>query len=139
MGAEKRVHPRADVDLEVRYRSAHDFVAAYAKNISGGGIFIQTTKPLALNQEVHLRFTLPGVEKPFELQGLVVWTNPFASQAAFPTGMGIKFLDLNPQQKAIIDDFVQAKLAESRHGTGASVAASSGEVGQTGGGSDTAA
>lgn len=112
MGAE-RVHPRADVHLEVRYQSAQDFVTAYAKKIGGGGLFIQTAKPLALNQEVHLRFTLPGVAMPIELRGLVVWANPFASLAAFPTGMGIKFLDLDPQQKTIIDDFVRAKLAES--------------------------
>ena len=115
MGPE-RIHPRAEVHLEVRYQSAQDFVAAYAKKISGGGLFIQTAKPLALNQEVHLRFTLPGVAKPFELQGLVVSTNPFASQGAFPTGMGIKFLELDPQQKTLLDDFVRAKLAEPHAG-----------------------
>ena len=112
MGVE-RVHPRADVHLEVRYQTAQDFVTAYAKKIGGGGLFIQTAKPLALNQEVHLRFTLPGVATPFELRGLVVWANPFASLTAFPTGMGIKFLDLDPQQKTMLDDFVRAKLAES--------------------------
>ena len=54
---------------------------------------------------------------PFELKGLVVWTNPFASRAAFPTGMGIKFLDLAPQQKTILDDFVRAKLAKAPPGS----------------------
>ena len=75
MGPE-RIHPRTDVNLEIRYQSARDFVMAYATRISGGGLFIRTATPLALNQTVHLRFTLPGVAQPFELRGLVVSTNP---------------------------------------------------------------
>ena len=113
MWATPRGGPRADVQLEVQFRSAEAFVAAYAKKISGGGLFIQTATPLALNQLVSLRFTLPGMAEPFELRGLVVWTNPFASQAAFPTGMGIKFLNLEPQQRTIIEDFVRVSLADS--------------------------
>ena len=116
MWTQPRGGPRADVNLEVQFRSAEDFVAAYAKKISGGGLFIQTATPLALNQAVHLRFTLPGMAEPFELKGLVVWTNPFASQAAFPTGMGIKFLELEPHQRTIIDDFVRTQLAEAPSG-----------------------
>ncbi len=112
MGPE-RVHPRADAHLEIRYQSARDFVTAYAKKISGGGLFIQTATPLPLNQAVHLRFTLPGMAQPFELRGLVVWTNPFASQAAFPTGMGLKFLALDPQQRTITEDFVRVTVADS--------------------------
>jgi|MudIll2142460700_1097286.scaffolds.fasta_scaffold238910_2 uncharacterized protein (TIGR02266 family) len=114
MGAERRADPRADVNLEVRYRSTHDFMLAYAKNISGGGICIRTAKPLPLNSEVQLRFSLPGFPTPFEVKGLVVWTNPFGGQTAFPTGMGIKFLEMSPDDKKVIDDFVRAELAKSR-------------------------
>lgn len=114
MGAEQRADPRAEVNLEVRYRSAHDFMAAYAKNLSGGGICIRTAKPLPLNSEVQLRFSLPGVPTPFEVKGLVVWVNPFAGQTTFPTGMGIKFVELGPDEKKVIDDFVRAELAGSR-------------------------
>jgi len=125
MGAERRVHPRADVNLEVHYRTAHEFMVAYAKNISGGGICIRTAKPLPLNSEVQLRFHLPGVPSPFEVKGLVVWTNPFAGQTAFPTGMGIKFLELGPNEKQILDEFVRSQLAGSRQTTGAQAGASS--------------
>ena len=125
MGAERRVDPRADVDLEVRYRSARDFVAAYARNISGGGICIRTANPLPLNSPVQLRFYLPGIPDLFEVKGLVVWTNPYGSQTAFPTGMGIKFLELGPDEKKTIDEFVRTQLAGSRPGIGTSGAAPS--------------
>jgi len=113
MGAEHRADPRAEVNLEIRYRSAHEFLTAYAKNISGGGIFIRTVKPLPLNSEVQLRFGLPSTPQPFAIKGLVVWTNPYANRTAFPTGMGIKFLELDPDEKEIIEGFVRAELAKS--------------------------
>ena len=105
-----RADPRIDVDLEVQYRSAQEFTAAYAENISGGGIFIRTQQQLPLNREVQLRFTLPSISRPFAVHGLVVWTNPHPSRSSFPPGMGIKFMDLDPAAKTIIDGFVQEKL-----------------------------
>jgi len=106
----RREDPRVDVDLEVQYRTAQEFTAAYAKNISGGGVFIRTQQPLPLNSEVQVRFTLPGVSRPFVVRGLVVWTNPYPSRSSFPPGMGIKFMELEPEAKEIIARFVKEKL-----------------------------
>lgn len=106
----QRADPRVDVDLEVQYRTAQEFNAAYTKNISGGGIFIKTQQALPLNQEIHLRFTLPGISRILEVRGLVVWTNPYPSRSSFPPGMGIKFMDLDPEAKKIIAGFVKEKL-----------------------------
>lgn len=107
---EKRADPRAPVELEVHYRSAQEFLTAYTVNISGGGIFIKTTEPLPLNQVVHLRFTLPGIARVFDLHGLVVWTNPQPSRSSFPSGMGIKFMNLDAESKKLIAGFVKTKL-----------------------------
>ena len=111
MGMEdQRADPRAPVELEVHYRSAQEFLTAYTVNISGGGIFIKTREPLPLNQAVHLRFTLPGIARVFNLHGLVVWTNPQPSRSSFPSGMGIKFMNLDPEGKKLIAGFVKTKL-----------------------------
>jgi type IV pilus assembly protein PilZ len=107
---DRRVDPRAPVELEVHYRSAQEFLSAYTVNVSGGGIYIKTKEPLPLNQVVHLRFTLPGIGRVFNLQGLVVWTNPHPSRSSFPSGMGIKFMNLDPEGKKLIAGFVKAKL-----------------------------
>ena len=108
---EKRADPRAPVELEVHYRSAQEFLTAYTVNISGGGIFIKTREPLPLNQVVHLRFTLPGIARVFNLHGLVVWTNPQPSRSSFPSGMGIKFMNLDAEGKKLIAGFGKAKLS----------------------------
>jgi type IV pilus assembly protein PilZ len=107
----QRADPRVNVNLEVQYRTAQEFTAAYAKNISGGGIFIRTQEPLPLNREVQLRFTLPGIARTFLVPGLVVWTNPYPSRSSFPPGMGIKFMDLDPEAKTIIAEFFKENLA----------------------------
>ena len=107
---ERRKDPRAEVELEVHYRTGQEFLAAYSKNISGGGLFIQSQELLSLNREVLLRFTLPGISHLFEIHGVVVWTNPPTARSPFPAGMGIKFLDIDPKDKQMIADFIQQAI-----------------------------
>ncbi len=110
---------RAEVQFEVRYRTAKEFVSAYSRNISGGGIFVQTRQPLPLNQRVRLRFTLPGIVRPFETNGIVVWSNPISGKSdVLPSGMGIKFLDLDPQSKNLILEYIKANTRAAASGKG---------------------
>ncbi len=107
---ERREESRAEVEIEVRYRTAQEFLAAYSRNISGGGIFIRTQQPLPLNQSVLLRFTLPGIAHHFQVRGVVVWANPVSVRSSFPAGMGIKFLQVEPKEQQLIADYIkQAK------------------------------
>jgi len=114
--AERREENRADVEVVVHFRTAQEFLAAYSKNISGGGILIRSQQPQPLNRNVLLRFTLPGVPHRFDVQGMVVWSNPVAGRSAFPAGMGIKFLELGAQEAALIADFVARATAAMGHG-----------------------
>jgi type IV pilus assembly protein PilZ len=104
---DRRVDPRAEAELEVHYRTPQEFLAAYSRNISGGGIFIRTQQPLPLNQKVLVRFTLPGVEHRFEVHGVVVWANAASVRSSLPAGMGIKFLVFDASQQKMIADFIK--------------------------------
>ncbi len=106
---ERREDPRVEVDIEVRYRTAQEFLSAYSRNISGGGIFVRTAQPLPLNRGVHLRFTLPGIPHRFDVSGIVVWSNPGAAKSSLPSGMGIKLINLDTQSKQLIAEFVKGK------------------------------
>ena len=106
---ERRGEPRVEVDVEVRYRTAQEFLSAYTRNISGGGIFVRTQHPLGLNQVVRVRFTLPGIPHNFECNGSVVWANPASSRSALPAGMGIKLEDLDPEARTLLSEFVKTK------------------------------
>ena len=82
-------------------------MSAYSKNISGGGIFIRTQQPPPLNQNVLLRFTLPGITHRFEIHGIVVWANPASLKSSFPAGMGIKFMEYDPKEQEMLADFIK--------------------------------
>lgn len=103
---ERRVEERVEVEVEVRYRTIQDFLAAYSRNISGGGLFIRTPQPQPLNQQVQLRFTLPGLDRRFEMGGIVVWSNA-SPRSSFPPGMGIKFVQVAPEDVERIHEFVR--------------------------------
>jgi uncharacterized protein (TIGR02266 family) len=103
---ERRVDERVDVEVEVRYRTIQEFLAAYSRNISGGGLFVRTPQPQPLNQQVQLRFTLPGLEHHFEMGGIVVWSNA-SPRSSFPPGMGIKFVQIAPDDVERIQEFVR--------------------------------
>jgi type IV pilus assembly protein PilZ len=111
---DKREQSRAEVDVEVQYRTVQEFLGAYARNISGGGVFIHSQRVLPLNQPVRLRFTLPGVSHRFETGGIVVWSNPSPSRGSLPSGMGIKFLDLDSKDRGLIEEFVKSKIPPPR-------------------------
>ncbi len=107
---ERRKSERGPAEIEVHYRTAQEFLSAYTQNISGGGVFVQTSRLLALNEEVLLRFTLPGISHRFEIPGLVVWSNPTIRAAS--VGMGIKFMKIEPAEVQMIDQFVKQAVAK---------------------------
>ena len=108
---ERREDSRADVELEVHYRTTQEFLVAYSQNISGGGVYNRTQQPLPLNREVQLRFTLPGFPGVIVARGLVVWCSPASTRSSFPPGMGIKFLNIDPEIKEQIIELVNKTKA----------------------------
>ena len=107
---ERRAHPRVDAHLELQYQTPQAFLTAYMRNISGGGLFVETERACRLNETLRLRFKLPGIDHAFEIGGLVVWTHAQSTQA-FPAGMGIKFVEITPEEVELIERFVRQALA----------------------------
>lgn len=93
--AEKRDNPRAPIELKVEYKKLNTFFADYTKNISKGGTFIKTDRPLPNGTEFLFKLALPQRNAPFELRGAVIWTNR-PNEMQEPSnpnmGMGIRFV-----------------------------------------------
>jgi uncharacterized protein (TIGR02266 family) len=94
---ERRRAPRVLVDLEVDYASEDNYLFAYITDISVTGIFVRTTVPEAPGTPLNLRFQ-PDDSGPLELEGEVIWVNPFRPGARdnLHPGMGIRFAALEP-------------------------------------------
>jgi type IV pilus assembly protein PilZ len=92
MEDEHRRNPRTPIELAVEYKRLNTFFADYTKNISRGGTFIGTEKPLPVGTEFIFALGVPGMPEPLRLRGKVIWTTePHEATKANPAGMGIEF------------------------------------------------
>lgn len=107
---ERRAWERVLVDLEVDYGDAENFLFAYIRDISATGIFVRTNTPEDPGTRLNLRFTPPdGSAEPLELEGEVIWVNPYRpgkSDNLHP-GMGIRFVDLEAEERHRLVEFVR--------------------------------
>jgi type IV pilus assembly protein PilZ len=100
----KRRASRLQHELPVAYRSVGSFLTDWATNISHGGMFINTRKPLPVGTEVRILIQLPMVEFPV---GRVTRVAEFDNQANVVPGMGIQFTDVDPSKRLQLETLVE--------------------------------
>ncbi len=113
---ERRDGPRAPIELKVEYKKMNTFFADYTKNISKGGTFIKTERPLPVGTEFLFKLTLPKRERPFELKGEVIWTNKpeeVQNPEVQAMGMGIRFIFDVEADRTQFEEQVAALMVES--------------------------
>ena len=115
--AEHREYPRAPIELKVDYRRLNSFFADYTKNISKGGTFIRTDKPLDLGTEFVFALSIPQLKEPVRLRGRVMWTTPQEKATdKSPPGMGIRFQYASDKERSategIVEKLMRAELGE---------------------------
>jgi type IV pilus assembly protein PilZ len=98
LDSNRRAALRVLVNLEVDYRSEDNYLFAYITDISETGIFIRTTTPEAPGTHLNLRFS-PDGSGPLELEGQVIWVNPYRPGAPdnLHPGMGVRFASLDDE------------------------------------------
>ncbi|MEZ4226019.1 MAG: TIGR02266 family protein [Polyangiaceae bacterium] len=90
--SERRLSGRAPIELKVEYKRLNTFFADYTRNISRGGTFITTERPLPVGTEFIFALGIPKLGDPLRLRGKVMWITPTEeSTSANPAGMGIEF------------------------------------------------
>ena len=113
---EKRQYIRAPIELKVEYKKLNTFFADYTKNISKGGTFIKTERPLPIGTEFIFQLVIPKLSQPVGLRGVVVWINepnkPTDRQQKEP-GMGIQFIYSDDRQRSEFERMVEGMMRES--------------------------
>ena len=117
-GREKRVNDRAAITLRVDYKRLNTFFADYTKNISKGGTFIKTSKPLDIGTEFVFVLSLPAKDQQLKLKGKVIWITTEAEAAqgkgeGQTPGMGIRFLFEDESERQALDDIVEQLMADA--------------------------
>jgi type IV pilus assembly protein PilZ len=107
-GSDRRYNDRQAIVLKVEYKRLNTFFADYTKNISKGGTFIRTDKPLELGTEFVFALGIPNLGDPVRLRGRVMWTvPPERGTSDAPAGMGIRFQYANEQERRATEEIVE--------------------------------
>lgn len=110
---EKRDENRAPITLRVEYKRINTFFADYTKNISKGGTFIRTVRPLDIGTEFMFVLSLPEAAQ-LELKGIVKWVVVEADATEDkPAGMGIQFVYTDDAQRAAVEAAVASMMHDS--------------------------
>ena len=109
--AESRKDKRAPAALRVKYKSANvdEFIEQAGLNISRGGIFVKTTKPMPLGVPLRLELQLSGGVPVIRGVGRVSWRRELGQSDEQPAGMGIKFIKLDPGARAVVERAVHER------------------------------
>lgn len=76
------------VQLAIREKAA--LYAAYMPFIEGGGLFVPTTRPVNLGDELYLILSLVDDPNKLSVTGKVVWVTPASTTGRHP-GLGVQF------------------------------------------------
>ncbi|MEZ4358803.1 MAG: TIGR02266 family protein [Kofleriaceae bacterium] len=68
---DRREAPRQPIELKVEYKRLNTFFADYTKNISKGGTFIKTNRPLPVGTEFVFKLVVPSLGRPLIIHGEV--------------------------------------------------------------------
>jgi uncharacterized protein (TIGR02266 family) len=110
--ADTRKDKRAPLSLKVRFKSAtvDDFVEQYSIDISRGGTFIKSKKPMAVGTLLKFEFQLKDESRLIHGVGRVVWKrDPENADADNPAGMGVKFIKMDPESRALVQQIVDKR------------------------------
>ncbi|WP_437586557.1 PilZ domain-containing protein [Sorangium sp. So ce1000] len=115
---DRRSAQRAAIELSVEYKRLNTFFADYTRNISKGGTFIRTDRPLAIGTEFVFALSIRNLTEPLRLRGRVKWivTSAEATESS-PAGMGIEFQYASEGERAateaVVEQLMMSELGET--------------------------
>jgi c-di-GMP-binding flagellar brake protein YcgR len=105
-GPERRIYPRARVDVNVRYKPhgikgvLHVFKEARLKDISEGGLLlIEIQEKIEVGSILEFKFRLPKMAHFILLRGSIVWVREVEDGQWFNYGVNITSIDPNDRKQ----------------------------------------
>ena len=108
--AHARAHARAPLALKVKYTTPEGKqFDSLTGGIGGGGLFIESSQPLAPGTELSVEFALP--DRPWEkhkAKARVAWTRNKPERFLLFPGMGIQFTHIDDKSRHDLVELVSA-------------------------------
>jgi len=102
------------LSLSIKEKSA--LHAAYMQFLTNAGIFVPTTKPYKIGDEIYLILTLTDDPNKYPIAGKVVWITPAGANNSKAQGIGVHFPgdDSGRRVKQCIEDMLGAAMRSAR-------------------------
>jgi uncharacterized protein (TIGR02266 family) len=108
--AHARSHPRAPLAVKVRYTTPEGRqFDSLTGGIGAGGLFIESSTPLAPGTELSVEFSLP--DRPWEkhqVKAKVAWTRNKPERHLLFPGMGVQFTNIDEKVRKELVELVDA-------------------------------
>jgi CheY-like chemotaxis protein len=109
---ELRRYTRVFGGFPIRFLHQEQWREGEVYNISQEGAFIQCANPPEESSKLQVRFVLPGLDNPIQVQAHVNWVHKPAGKPDLlsPEGMGVNFLTLNQEESTSLDKFIADRV-----------------------------
>lgn len=112
----ERLMSRVDAGLQISFGlHPKKYLENFTVNLSECGVFIATGAILTVGTDLHVEFLLPGQADPIRCAARVAWVNhpDWLKRPKLPVGMGVEFLDPDPQYRQLIELFIRQQNESS--------------------------
>ena len=108
--AHSRAHPRAPLAIKVRCTTSEGkHFDSLTGGIGGGGLFIESSSPMAPGTELTVEFALP--DRPtdrYKAKARVAWTRARTERYLLFPGMGVQFTEITEDARHRLIDLTNA-------------------------------
>ena len=108
----RRIHLRREVQIQIA--DLDGFVAGCAENVSATGMFVRCRTPRPPGAIVGFEFRLTDGSPLIRGRGEVMWVRHRDADPDRPAGMGLRFLDLDPEGRQLISWTVEQRSRRLR-------------------------
>jgi uncharacterized protein (TIGR02266 family) len=94
-----RKEPRIPKGLSLTFKTRESLINAYTENISSGGLYIKTPKPLQKGETLSIKLQIPDEPEPIKVEAVVAWSRTEGGPDGEPPGMGIQFIQVSDSDR----------------------------------------
>lgn len=84
--SERRQHPRLSVKVEIDFTSDHNFYSATTRDVSVGGVFLETNLALKIGTKIEIE--LKFLKRRAKIEGEIAWQLMEGDEVV---GVGVRF------------------------------------------------
>ncbi|HEY5649087.1 MAG TPA: TIGR02266 family protein [Nitrospiria bacterium] len=105
------------VVLEVKWKKFNQVFIARSENISMGGLFLATDRPLQIGDQFPVQFVLPDQKTEITCTGEVTWTRKNSGESQESEGVGVRFVGLENNTKKAVGNWIKKREALAKKRT----------------------